>query len=238
MTEGSTGWDRSADAWIACMGDEGDWGRRAVLDPVMLDLAARFQGDVLDIGCGEGRFVRMLRALGFAATGIDPTASLIAAAQAADQDSAYHVAGGEALPFADASFDLCVAYLSLVDIELIESAIAEAARVTRPGGGFLIANLSSINTAGAWDYNLMGSARHYAVDEYMKVRPVRQRWKGIDIQNWHRPLSLYMELLLRHGFRLSAFLEPMPHGDYRGQDPKFERVPNFIVMLWEKPLSK
>ena len=234
MTKTDTGWDSSADAWIASVGDDGDWGRRAVLDPFMLELARGYAGAALDIGCGEGRFVRMLGAMGLRVSGIDPTEQLIAAAQAKDPDGDYHVCGAEALPFADAAFDLCVSYLSLIDIELIDQAIAEAARVTKPGGGFLIANLSSINSAGIWNYGLTGKARHYAVDDYMQVRTVRQQWKGIDIVNWHRPFSVYFKMLLRHGFTLKMFLEPMPQGEWRGQDPKFERVPNFVVMLWEK----
>jgi SAM-dependent methyltransferase len=238
MTKAQTGWDASAEAWLATMGEDGDWGRRAVLDPVMRELAGQYSGTALDIGCGEGRFVRMLRDAGFSASGIDPTARLIEAARAQDAGGDYHVCGAEALPFADASFDLCVAYLSLIDIELLDQAIAEAVRVTKAGGAFLIANLSSINSAGAWEYGLTGKARHYAVDDYMTVREVRQRWNGIDIVNWHRPFSTYFELLLRHGFVLKRFLEPMPHGDYRGKDPKFERVPNFVVMLWEKLLPK
>lgn len=238
MTKTDTGWNSSADAWIATMGEAGDWGRRAVLDPVMLGLARGYSGAALDIGCGEGRFARMLGAAGFAVSGIDPTARLIAAAQDKDPKRDYHVCGAEALPFAEASFDLCVSYLSLIDIELLDQAVAEAARVTKPGGAFLIANLSSINSAGVWNYGLTGKARHYAVDDYMQERTVRQRWNGIDITNWHRPFSTYFELLLRHGFMLKTFLEPMPQGDYRGKDPKFERVPNFVVMLWEKPAPK
>jgi SAM-dependent methyltransferase len=238
MSKTNTGWDGSADAWIATMGEDGDWGRRAVLDPVMLDLARGFSGAALDIGCGEGRFARMLGGAGFNVSGIDPTARLIAAAQDKHPEGDYYVCGAESLPFADAAFDLCVSYLSLIDIELLDQAIAEAARVTKPGGAFLIANLSSINSAGVWHYGLTGKPRHYGVDDYMQERTVRQRWNGIDIVNWHRPFSVYFELLLRHGFVLKRFLEPMPHGDYRGKDPKFERVPNFVVMLWEKPASK
>lgn len=237
MTKMATGWDHCAEAWLSIMGDQGDWGRTAVLDPVMLDLARAYSGTALDIGCGDGRFVRMLGKLGFRGTGIDPTARLIAAAQEKDPDGDYHVCGGEALPFTDASFDLCVSYLSLVDIEFLEPAIAEAARVTKPGGAFLIANLSSINTAGVWQRGLTGRVSHYSVDDYMTEHPVQQRWKGMDITNWHRPFSMYFELLLRHGFTLKTFLEPMPQAANIGEKPKFERVPNFIVMLWEKPLN-
>ncbi len=219
------------------MGEEGDFGRCAVLDPVMRELAALFSGCALDIGCGEGRFVRQLSDMGFDVAGIDPTEQLIHTARTRDAVNQYELARAENLPFADAKFDLCVSYLSLIDIEDLDAAIAEVARVTKPGGAFLFANLSSINSAGQWSYNLVNQAQHYAVDDYMKIRPIRQQWSGIDILNWHRPFSVYFECLLRHGFQLRKFMEPMPEGDWRGRDPKFERVPNFVVMLWEKPAT-
>lgn len=53
----SDGWHQSAEAWIASMGERGDWGREHILDPAMLariDLQ-RFKC-ALDVGCGEGRF--------------------------------------------------------------------------------------------------------------------------------------------------------------------------------------
>jgi 2-polyprenyl-3-methyl-5-hydroxy-6-metoxy-1,4-benzoquinol methylase len=61
----SNGWNESAGAWIADMGDHGDFGRRFVLDPVMLSRAtAASAARALDVGCGEGRFCRALAAAG------------------------------------------------------------------------------------------------------------------------------------------------------------------------------
>jgi len=55
-------WQASADAWIADMREFGDFGRRYVLDPVMLPRAlSRSPQKALDVGCGEGRFCRMLK---------------------------------------------------------------------------------------------------------------------------------------------------------------------------------
>ena len=229
------GWDQSAAAWLQTIGDTGDFGRVAVLDPVMSGLAAGFSGKAIDIGCGEGRFVRMLKAQGFDACGIDPTAALIETARARDPGGDYHIAGGEALSFEDAAFDLVTSYLALCDIEQIDAALTEMVRVLKPGGHVLFANLSSINTAGVWKKNLIGEAQHYAIDDYMVERPVRQRWNGIDIANWHRPLSFYMQRLLALGLRLHHFDEPKVQGAYAGTRPKFDRMPNFVVMLWEKP---
>ena len=60
------GWESSAQAWIDSMGERGergDWGRQHVLDPVMMARVASGQfGNALDVGCGEGRFCRMLKA--------------------------------------------------------------------------------------------------------------------------------------------------------------------------------
>lgn len=87
---GDNGWAASASAWIADMGTRGDYARRHVLDAPML---ARIRGrgfrDALDVGCGEGRFCRMLRTEGISATGIEPTAPLCAEAKARDPGGNY-----------------------------------------------------------------------------------------------------------------------------------------------------
>src|SRR5207302_214127 len=128
-------WQASADAWIADMGEFGDFGRRYVLDPVMLPRAlSRSPKKALDVGCGEGRFCRMLKPHGVDVTGIDPTPTLIAAAHARDAGGAYLEGAAEHLPFCDESFDLVVSYLSLIDIPDIHTAIPEMARVLNPGG--------------------------------------------------------------------------------------------------------
>lgn len=233
-TTSDDGWKRSAQAWLARQGENGDWGRVAVLDPVMLELAGPSGTRFLDVGCGEGRFVRMLSARGLSGVGLDPSETLIATARARDPRGEYRLGRAEELPFGAAEFELVVFYLSLCDVPDLVAAIAEATRVLRPGGRLLIANLSSLNTAGVWKRNLFGHARHYAIDDYMRERPVRQRWAGIDVVNYHRPFSRYFEVLLGHGLVLRRFLEPLTHPSARPK-PKFDRVPNFVVMEWTRP---
>lgn len=235
----SNGWDESAAAWIADTGDEGDFGRRYVLDAPMLErVTGRGFATALDVGCGEGRFCRMLRDRGITATGIDPTEALLGAAQARDPDGDYRLGRAEALDFADASFDLVVSYLTLIDIPDIDAAIPEIARVLKPGGTLLIANLASFNTAGqpaGWQVGPDGQGR-FVIDHYMTERADWVQWRGIRIHNWHRPLSRYMTLFLGQGLELRSFLEPMPSND---ADPaareRHRRVPYFVLMEWRKP---
>ena len=175
------GWDRSAEAWIAAVGERGDWGRKHVLDPVMLERASarRFER-ALDVGCGEGRFCRMLRARSIPVVGIDPTEALLTVARSRDPGGDYQVARAERLPFADASFDLVVSYLTLIDIPDFRQGLAEMARVLAPGGILLIANLNSFITSqlSGWIKDEHGNDLHYPVDRYLENFPNGSRGRA------------------------------------------------------------
>jgi SAM-dependent methyltransferase len=238
----TNGWDASASAWIADMGEHGDFGRRYVLDPVMVPLAlAGKPAAALDVGCGEGRFCRMLARHGVAVTGADPTRGLIEEARRRHPEGTYLEAPAEQLPLGDAAFDLVVSCLSLVDISDAPSAIAEMARVLKPGGRLLIANSNGFNSAGDgredlnWAIGGDGTKLHFRIDDYLKERAQWIEWRGIRIRNHHRPLSTYMKLLLAQGLRLVHFDEPAPTADAPAERAKnYVRAPWFLVMVWAK----
>lgn len=231
------GWDASAQAWIEVIGSEGDWGRRHVLDAPMLQrVRARGFRQAVDIGCGEGRFCRMLKAEGIACIGIDPTRALIEHARQCDPQGDYRVAGAESLPLADASCDLAVFYLSLIDIAELDAALSEAHRVLRPGSSLLIANLQGFNTAAVgqgWSRELDGS-RRFCIDHYLLESVTWIAWQGIRIANHHRPLQRYLQALLVLGFELRHFAEPAPVGVEGDKADRYRRAPNFLVMEWER----
>jgi SAM-dependent methyltransferase len=237
----SNGWDASAAAWIADMGEHGDFGRRYVLDPVMVPLALEGRPQTaLDVGCGEGRFCRMLARHGVKTTGIDPTRALIEHARGRDSEGSYLEGDAAKLPFDDGTFDLVVSCLSLVDIPDAPSAIAEMARVLKPSGRLLIANSNGFNTAGdseglGWALNADGSRAHFKIDRYLEERAQWIEWRGIRICNHHRPLSTYMKLLLGQGLRLVHFDEPRPSADApAARAANYVRAPWFLVMVWAK----
>lgn len=235
----TNGWDESAAAWIADVGEAGDFGRRYVLDPVMLPRALQSRpSNALDVGCGEGRFCRMLRANGVEATGVDPTRALIERARARDPHGRYVDGRGEDLPFADKSFDLVVSYLSLIDISDFAKALVEMERVLKRGGRLLIASLNGFNTAGqelGWAYDEHGGKLHFRMDHYLTPSAAWIEWRGIRIVNHHRPLSAYMRQLLDLGLKLEYFDEPHPTADAPERARDYIRAPWFLVMEWSKP---
>jgi ubiquinone/menaquinone biosynthesis C-methylase UbiE len=129
----------------------GRWSRRA--GDVFLDWI-----DVpknlcwLDVGCGTGVFTEELiaRCAPASVIGIDPSAAQIAFTENRPglKTAEFRVADAQALPFADRSFDIAVMALVVHFVPDPTKAIAEMARVVRPGG--LVASY-------VWDYPLSGS---------------------------------------------------------------------------------
>jgi SAM-dependent methyltransferase len=234
LTQDGNGWETSAKAWINAMGNSGDYGRVHVLDAPMMERVrkGRFER-ALDVGCGEGRFCRMLREAGIEAVGVEPTRALREAAQARDNQGSYVDATAESLPFPESSFDLVISYLSMIDIEGLEDAIQEMARVLRPHGSLLIANLNSFNTAGGWR-RPKGARPYFEIDNYLDERPIWSAWNDIGVKNWHRPLSTYMRLLLGNGLRLIHYDEPRPTGGDSEKAARYARSPYFNLMECQK----
>ena len=233
----SNGWTESADAWIAEQGADGDLSRRFILDARMLErVDSLAPAKALDVGCGEGRFCRILRQRGIATVGIDPTRPLLERARSLDPEGEYREAAAEALPFPDDCFDLVVSYLTLIDIPDIELATTEMARVLRPGGALLIANLNGFATAnvdGRWVPDNDDTLR-FRIDNYLSERANWAEWKGIRVRNWHRPLSRYMSAMLAAGLILRHFDEPAPFGGEPTWADRNSRIPFFHVMEWRR----
>ena len=92
----------------------------------------------LDVGCGGGLLTEEVAAMGFAATGIDPSARSIEVAQrhAAQRNLRieYRLGLGDNLPFENESFDVVFCCDVLEHVAEWDAVIREIARVLRRGG--------------------------------------------------------------------------------------------------------
>jgi SAM-dependent methyltransferase len=88
---------------------------------------------VLDVGCGTGEDTR---ALPGRSVGLDASAAMIG--EAARRGGDFVRGDAHALPFRDGTFDGCRADRTLQHLVHPERALAELARVTRPGGRVVV----------------------------------------------------------------------------------------------------
>jgi ubiquinone/menaquinone biosynthesis C-methylase UbiE len=149
------GWlsDDSADIYDhqveALFTGSGDAMRRAALAELAREIAGQNQGEtkVLDLACGTGRFMaQTLRAFPrLALTGFDLSPNYAAAArEATARWPQVDVVEGqaEAMPFEDESFDQITSIYLFHELppRVRPQVIAEAARVLKPGGAFIVAD--------------------------------------------------------------------------------------------------
>ena len=89
------------------------------------------QGSLLEVGCGTGYFTAWFADLGFLVVGLDPSAPMVQFARKRYGDLSFLQGSGEALPFADRSFQVVAFITSLEFMAHPVAALHEAARVAR-----------------------------------------------------------------------------------------------------------
>jgi ubiquinone/menaquinone biosynthesis C-methylase UbiE len=113
-------------------------GYHRMLDDIEVDIVAPYArgARVLELGCGTGLILGRIAAMAKHAEGIDLSEGMIDKARARGLN--VRVGSVTDLPYEDASFDVVYSFKVLAHIPDIAKAIAEAARVTRPGGTMIL----------------------------------------------------------------------------------------------------
>ena len=222
-------WEANAEGWTLLSREGYDRYRDLINTPAFLRMLPEINGlNGLDLGCGEGHNTRLLARRGARMTGIDIAPTFVRHAAAAERESPlgirYHRASAAALPFQEASFDFTTAFMSLQDIADQRAAVAEAYRVTRPGGFFQFSITHPCFQTPKWGWIRDASGRKVAltVGDYFRegacrieewtfgAAPpgLRERYPPFRTPYFEWTLSGWLNLLLRVGFKLEAFEEP------------------------------
>jgi SAM-dependent methyltransferase len=226
-------WEEQAENWIAWARSGKDAYTR--YRDAFFELVPAPGGAALEVGCGEGRVARELAGRGHRVVAIDASPTLIRAAREADATVSYSVADAAALPFNDDSFDLVVAYNSLMDVQEMPAAVSEIGRVLAPNGCLCACITHPLADAGRFTER-RGDAPFIIEGSYLQRRAVDETddldGHPMRFVGWSYPFEDYSRALERAGLVIEAIREPPVPAQEVERDPserRWQRLPNFLM---------
>ena len=229
-------WEAEARNWIAwarAPGHDSYWRfHRDAFLPSLPSPPAR----VVDVGCGEGRLPRDLKSLGYEVIGLDGSPTLIAAAREADPGGRYEVADAAALPLPDASADLVTAFMSLQDVDDLDRALREVARILVAGGRLRSAIVHPIGSAGDFrgpDHDAVFEIHASYLEERRYSDTFERDGLTMTFASQHRSLERVARAILDAGLLIDHVAEIEDSVDPPGAP--WRRIPPFLHLGAVKP---
>jgi SAM-dependent methyltransferase len=247
-------WDANADQWTADVRAGFDSYRDLFTWPAFKTFVGDVKGlDTIDLGCGEGTNTRRLAHAGARMTGIDLSERLIDHARQSEETDpvgiVYHVGSySHRAPFPDASFDLAISTLALMDGPDLAGAMREAYRLLRPGGvlAFSVLHPCHISPGLRWEKGADGQTTGLVVDRYHDRSAFTERWRFGDrpppaqdqepvelfaVPRFPRTLSDWINAVLDAGLAIERVEEPRPDEAAICQQPRFARWRDHAAFL-------
>ncbi|MGZ4676769.1 MAG: class I SAM-dependent methyltransferase [Acidimicrobiia bacterium] len=225
-------WEEEAEGWIR-------WARTPGHDdyyelynlPAFLELLPAPGRCTIDLGCGEGRVARVLRGLGHAVVGVEPSSTLVGAARAEDPTIPVVRGRGDAVPLASGRADLVVCFMVLQDVDDLPAVCTEIARLLAADGVACLAIVHPIASSGFPDPH---GAFQY-VGRYLEVMrnvlPVERNGIEFTFHSAHRPIEVYSRAFEAAGLVVRAIREPGITEALVVEEPRLARhrlLPNFL----------
>jgi 2-polyprenyl-3-methyl-5-hydroxy-6-metoxy-1,4-benzoquinol methylase len=198
---------------------------------ILGDLSGR---DVLDAGCGEGYFSRVLAARGARVTGIDLSSRLIEIAREKDPNQTidYRVADlSQPIPDLESHFNLIGSHLVLNDVEDYRGFAATLSALARPGARLALALNNPYSSV------VREHIADYFISDSLAVYQGMSRDVGGQVHYYHRTLEEYLDAFLGAGLRLIKLADIVQPPGRPGGWLEGRRFPFFVVLGFEKPLA-
>ncbi len=242
-------WDDNANLWADHVRQGWDAYREHFNNPAFFAFIGDLRGKtVLDAGCGEGYNTRLLARSGARMTGVDISQRMIELARQEEQREPlgirYEIASFSDLSlFDDASFDVVVSSMALMDGPDFEGAIKEIFRVLRPDGGLMFSVTHPCFLTGGYGWIPDDdNAMVITVSDYFARQPWVEHWrfsKGpipeetepFAVPNFPRTLSDYLNALIQAGFVLKRIEEPRPSQEMCEEHPWLQRWRDHAAMF-------
>jgi SAM-dependent methyltransferase len=204
-------WDADADDYQSAHGDvlarhPKAWGVWRIPEDDLHALGDTTGLDVLEYGCGAAQWSLALARDGTRAVGLDQSTGQLRHAAAANQTQGDAVAlvcaSGEAVPFADASFDVVFCDHGAMSFCDPYTTVPEVARLLRPGGRFVFAHSTP------WGYITWNAKRDST------SRRLRNPYFGMRVDDsgegtidFHLPYGDWIRLFRANGLSVEDLVE-------------------------------
>lgn len=247
-----TSWGEVA-GWYSEHVESNDTYHEKVIAPNLLRmLSLKPSMQVLEIGCGEGYFSRLMAKSGAQVTATDIAPELIALATKKGGGPVYATLSAEKLtPLSSQKFDLVVAILTVQNMERIDMVFSEVARVLKKHGSFFIVlnhPTFRVPKRTSWGYDGTTETQYRRIDGYLSqskekiiMHPGKTSGTGAGqvTYSFHRSLQDYMKALCKNNFAITRLEEWISHRTSVGAKSKAENksrseIPLFMAIECRK----
>jgi len=213
--------------------------------PVMKQLLPSVNNmDVLDIGCGMGKFINYILTFNpNSITGMDISANMIDYARNEVTNEEVKLIVSDLMNFeTNEKYDVIVSSLALHYIENYRSAVEKIYGLLNPSGTFIFSSEHPIQTATKqteyWSHE-PEEYNHYKMDHYFEESLRTTQWINKGVERYHRTVSTLINTLIEEGFTIER-VEETGNNEYSlakwddAQIKKVNHYPPFIVIKAQK----
>lgn len=204
---------------------------------------------ILDVGCGDGYYARLIAAKGAKVTGVDFSEAFIDGAKREEDRASLGITYlqadiAEPLPLESETFDALVADMVFVTIptqEAYTQSISEMKRLLKPGGFALISkgHPANFNKQSSSNYKIAYD-KEPSYFESLTPQRVTLRIDGKEVSwtNYHRTLEDFVNPWTAQGFAVTEMIEPKPTLEAVEQFPEdlksTDHIPYYLILKLTK----
>lgn len=198
--------------------------------------------NVLDLGCGSGRYTKEFVRLGAKVSGIDKSEKLIEIAERELPNVEFKVGSVEKLPYQNSSFDYVFSGLVIDYLPDLKKAFSEVCRVLKPGGSFLF--------SGHVPYSFLTTKvkgtepQAFLLGNYFEEGKFEREWAPLNLKQiqYHHTFQTLVGALVQNNLYITEYLDMKPdeEAERSGLKDYYEAFmkPKFYLIKATKVITK
>ncbi len=210
-------------------------------EPIVEALLGEVKGkDVLDLGCGDGAFGKLLLDRGARSYhGVDGSQNMISAAKALfqEQQASWEQKTLESFIFQKGKYDLVVSRLVFHYIDQLEPILQGIYQSLRQQGALICSIEHPVITSCYDAYHQETKRSNWIVDHYFSSGERLNTWIGKDVIKYHKTIEEYFQLFKAAGFEVSEIRESKPQEILFTEVAEYQRrmrIPLFMMFKLSK----